>query len=191
MLVWSSFGDLWELGHPVTFDGENKLVIVDPSITEINFQTDIYSNWKEWVRLLDNAKWDAALRTTGGDPLTGSQLLGSYFFFINGWRMVVSHGMTIEGNVFSDDFPNPFITLDNVELATNVVSSLTTQVDTGQISQAQELMLLEIYRLLGLDPTRPLVVTQNRRTALPEIDQSITKGAGPIGEEPVTVQREP
>ncbi len=37
----------------------------------------------------------------------------------------------------------------------------------------QNLWLLEIYRLLGLDPTRPLVVTKTERTVLPEIEQTL------------------
>ncbi len=189
MLAWASWGALWALGLKVTFDGENKLVIVDPSVTTINFKNDVYSAWKEWLRLYDHAEYLQALRTTGGDPLTGSQILGDYYFFINGWRMVIDHGMVVEGNVFSDDYPTPFVTIGTAELVTNVVSSLTTQVDSGNITATQELMLLEIYRLLGLDPTRPLVVSTTSRTALPEIDQTITSSGGP--NDPVTITRNP
>lgn len=188
MIGWASWGVLWEAGHKVTFDGTSRLVLIDPSVTVINFKEDVYSAWKEWAQLYDHAEFFQALRTTGGDPLTGSQLLGDYYFFVNGWRMVISHGVEVQGNVFSDDFPSPFITLGDTELATNVVSSLTTQVDIGQISAAQELMLLEIYRLLGLDPTRPLVVSTTNRTALPEISQTINSSGGP--NDPVTITRD-
>lgn len=44
---------------------------------------------------------------------------------------------------------------------------------TASLTTAQENMLLEVYRLLGLDPTRPLVVSPTSRTAGPEISQSI------------------
>lgn len=37
----------------------------------------------------------------------------------------------------------------------------------------QATMLLEIYRLMGLDPSRPLYVSKTARTVLPEIDQVI------------------
>ena len=42
------------------------------------------------------------------------------------------------------------------------------------LTSYQATMLLEMYRLLGLDPTRPLVVTQTNRSAGAEINQTIT-----------------
>lgn len=36
---------------------------------------------------------------------------------------------------------------------------------SGGLTPAQAIMLLEMYELLGLDPTKPLVVTENARTA--------------------------
>lgn len=36
----------------------------------------------------------------------------------------------------------------------------------------QAIMLLELYRLMGLDPSRPLLVTRSERTVLPEIQQT-------------------
>jgi hypothetical protein len=33
------------------------------------------------------------------------------------------------------------------------------------LTTGQATMLLELYRLAGLDPTRPLIVTQTQRTA--------------------------
>ena len=41
------------------------------------------------------------------------------------------------------------------------------------LTTSESTMLLEIYRLLGLDPTRPLVVTTTKRTVLTEIDQDL------------------
>lgn len=41
------------------------------------------------------------------------------------------------------------------------------------LTSNQATMLLEIYRLMGLDPSRPLYVSKTARTALPEIDQTI------------------
>jgi len=129
MLAWAAYGALWELGHPVTFDGENKLIYVDPSVTEINFGRDVYSNWKEWVQLYDNSKWDAALRTTGGDPLGDGQYVGQYFFFINNWRMVIDHDLTINGNVFADGYPTPYVAVGGTQLVLSKVSSLATQIE--------------------------------------------------------------
>lgn len=40
--------------------------------------------------------------------------------------------------------------------------------------------LVELYRLAGLDPTKPLVVTTSRRTAGDDIDQTISEAAGTV-----------
>lgn len=44
---------------------------------------------------------------------------------------------------------------------------------TAGLTEAQNTMLQEIYRMYGLDPTRPLVVTNTSRNAGPEIGQNI------------------
>jgi len=41
------------------------------------------------------------------------------------------------------------------------------------LTAGQSTMLLELYRLMGLDPTRPLYVDRNSRTVLPEIVQTL------------------
>jgi hypothetical protein len=57
------------------------------------------------------------------------------------------------------------------ELSTELAHLISLE---NGLTAAQTTMLLEIYRLLGLDPTRPLLVTQTKRTVLPEIDQDLT-----------------
>ena len=57
---------------------------------------------------------------------------------------------------------------------------------SGGLSPTQVTMLTEMYRLAGLDPTRPLVVTATTRDAGAEIEQSIVEA--PAGT--VTVTRE-
>lgn len=79
--------DIWELEHKVAFDGPNKLILVNRGVTDIDVQVDIYSDWKEWVQLRDNAKYLQALRPAGGDELGGGETLGGQFFLLNGWRM--------------------------------------------------------------------------------------------------------
>lgn len=69
----------------------------------------------------------------------------------------------------------------NTAIADAVRTELTPELDhimvlqNGEgLSSTQATMLLEIYRLYGLDPTRPLVVTQTNRSAGGEIAQTIT-----------------
>ena len=255
----------WNLFNKVTFDGVNKLIYIVDEVTEIDVKRDIYSAWKEWV-LVDghvNAKYLAAIRGTGGDPLGGGTFLDGYFFLINGWKLVppkdnLSDDINITGNLFDEAGGNIFASPDpDVRLIRSTVSSRATRtitevtasisypegtiisaslapgqtiatasyvetasfvqttdtvlnaditvesvntasyveyvnspvtiaagqtvtasldpntVVTASLTTAQENMLLEVYRLLGLDPTRPLVVSPTSRTAGPEISQSI------------------
>lgn len=120
--------DYWELRHRVTFDGVNKLILVNDAVTNLSIKIDVYSDWKEWISLRDYAKFLPALRTIGGDPTTAGQRAGDIYFLINGWRLVVDLTRTrVDGSLFSDNFDTPL--LDKTTLAptfSNLVSSLVT-----------------------------------------------------------------
>jgi hypothetical protein len=64
----------------VTFDGANKLIIVDFGVDEIE-AFEIYSEWKEWATTSDNAKYLISMRTVGAiqQPVSSQWLL--IFFF--------------------------------------------------------------------------------------------------------------
>jgi len=90
----------------VTFDGPNKLIIVNFGETELDVAIDLYSDWKEWMILADNAKYLQAMRTVGGDPTTGSKSVAPYFFLSNGWKIrphEANHQLTLTGNLFIDE----------------------------------------------------------------------------------------
>jgi hypothetical protein len=89
----------------VTFDGANKLIIVDFGVDEIE-AFEIYSEWKEWATTSDNAKYLIAMRTVGGDPTTGIKSVAPYFFLSNGWKIRPyegDHYLNINGNIFVDE----------------------------------------------------------------------------------------
>jgi parallel beta-helix repeat protein len=65
------------------------------------------------------------------------------------------------------------------ELTTELSHLMTLQNGMG-LDSTQATMLLEIYRLYGLDPAKPLVVAQTSRTAGAEIQQSISELAGVV-----------
>lgn len=220
------FWDYWDLYHKVTFDGVNKLIIVNPGETSISVKTDIYSDWKEWIQIYDNAKFEPAIRTTGGDPVGGGQYAGDMYFLINGWRVVIEGTVYIDGILYSDDYPNPYIVLpgggviakvsslayaydttgvsvpsvEDIRLEMDANSSRLFSIDTKVqtienapsaavvasavrseltpelshvltlennpgLTESQATMLLELYNIMGLDPTKPLVVTNTARTA--------------------------
>jgi len=89
--------------NTVTFNGGTKEITLD-SIGSYDIE-DIYSSWKEWVRLSANAGYLKAFDTTGGDSVGGSQEIAPYFFCRNdlGWRikMPSSNGeIILSGNLF-------------------------------------------------------------------------------------------
>jgi len=90
-----------------TFDGAN-LHITLPSIGSFDTQTEIYSAWKEWITLSDNAKYPPAFDTTGGDSVGASQTVAPYFFCRNdlGWRIKMPSAdgeIIVSGNLFPRD----------------------------------------------------------------------------------------
>jgi len=127
-MSWIYSQDYWELGHKCTFDGVNKLVIIGPNTTTVSVKIEIYSDWKEWLLLRDNAKFLPAIRVTGGDTIGGGAFTGDIYFMTNGWRIVVDHSMTVDGVIYSDNYPSPFLLDPAVNIVTNKVSSLVNTV---------------------------------------------------------------
>jgi hypothetical protein len=70
------------------FDGIN-LIIKLPTLGGYDAKSEIYSEWKRWVAISDNAKYPKAFDTVGGDPLSPGQSIAPYFFCRNdlGWRV--------------------------------------------------------------------------------------------------------
>lgn len=130
-LLWGSWSQDWELQHSVIFDGINKTIIISDAAISISIKEDIYSAWKEWTRLRDNGKFLPAVRVSGGDPIGGGQFTGDVYFLINGWRILIGHSCAIDGVIYSDDFPSPFIQVSGTQLVTNKVSSLVSVVSTN------------------------------------------------------------
>jgi len=93
----------------ITFDGPNKLIILD-TFTLAYSATYIYSRWKDWVGLSDNAKFLEAFRVVGGDGLGGGATAPAFVFLRNdyGWRIKKPEAdiaVTISGNLVRED-PN-------------------------------------------------------------------------------------
>lgn len=140
--LFTNWWDEWQLYHKVTFDGDAKLIIVNADVDALSVRRDIYSSWKEWVLLGDHSKYDSAIRVTGGDPIGGGQFTGDVYFLINNWRIIVDHSCAIDGVIYSDDYPSPFVQVVGTQIVTNKVSSLvsvvapTVIVDGGTIPSA-------------------------------------------------------
>lgn len=140
---WEAYSPPSYLGEQkVTFDGPNRLILINDDVTEIDFRVDVYSGWKEWVQdpHHNNAKWPEAIAVIGGDPLPGARVLGTTYFLENGWRMRTwegNHALTVAGNVFTREGDSLFVdTLLPWTITINLNTStlVETIVPEGQIS---------------------------------------------------------
>lgn len=188
MLLWQVWGDdLWTLYHKVTFDGENRQIIVNDGELDIDVQVDLYSDWKEWSLQRDHLKYLPAMRSVGGDPTVGGAFLGATFFTINDWRIVISDSTVFDGNLFSDNFDTPFITAEGTKVARSQFSNL---VDSVQIN-SDDLITAGIATTASIDTqtttletditnqTSSLTNTINTQTTTLQNDIAAVSGALP------------
>ena len=93
----------------VTFDPAARRIILDSVyVTAV----ELWSRWSDWVAVGENSKWLPAMRSTGGEPLSGGRVTPIYVFLQNGWRvrpMESSHLLTIDGNLDTDDGSPPVV----------------------------------------------------------------------------------
>lgn len=132
--------EYWELRHKVTFDGINKLILINEGETDLDVQIDMYSDWKEWVRTQDNLKYLPPFRTVGGEPTIAGQRLDVTYFLINGWKIkpyIGTYDLTLTGNIFDVDGGSIKVPADvnrfnpnNITINTNT-SVIVRQVDSG------------------------------------------------------------
>lgn len=150
------------------FDGENKLIYVNPNESIISIKEDVYSGWKEWVSVRDNSKFPPAIRTTGGDPIPGTnQFTGDTYFFINGWRFIIDHSVAIDGVIYSDDFPSPFVQVAGTQIVTNKVSSLVQTVTTESIGGITIPSVQDIRQEMDVNSSKLQLIKEKTDTITP------------------------
>lgn len=94
------------------FFGESLRCVLPSGVDEIDIEAGVYSQWKEWTKIGDNAKYPPMFRTVGGDPLTPGIDAGAYFFMQNqyGWRIRPAEEdatVLITGNLAPEDSTLP------------------------------------------------------------------------------------
>lgn len=147
----------------VTFDGPNKLIIVNNGITSLDVQVDLYSDWKEWVLLSDNSKYLPAFAATGGEPIGGGLYTGQTYIVINGWYIrpyEANHNLFLDGNIFGDA---------GAPIITPTLGGYTVTVQFRNSTQAQGISTS------GGDPTTIAV-------AVWAANRAANNGAGTFGE---------
>jgi hypothetical protein len=154
------------MAEKVTFDGINKLIIVNDGETDLDAERDIYSAWKRWLTDQINygltSKYEQALRTVAGDTITATQVVSPYFFLMNGWQIRPYEGdhlLTIDGNLFVDGGGNPFTpTVSAHNVTINLITSsksITTTVSTSGSGLTQD----ESDQLFSL-PSETLIASE-------------------------------
>lgn len=173
--------------------GDNELDLVE-----------IYSEWKQ--ALLDDPPklgFPPAFRQVGSDPISPTQSLGTTFFLLNGWRIRPAernHKLTIVGNIFTDPAGEsifvPTIGAFTVNTETRV-SNLIDLIapDVGAVGSAVwgasqpsvdnagtiGRVLLEVFRFMGLDPTKPLISNSGANTQTAGVDIALNIVEAPPG----------
>jgi hypothetical protein len=152
--MWTStyynFRDYWNLRHKVTFDGDNRIILINYGETDIDVGIDIYSDWKEWSLIYDYAKYLPAISSIGGEPIGGGEFIGATYFLENGWRIKPwegSHNLSIVGNLYTrEEGETPFVNTNGYWKIniTNKVSTIVRQVEvqttnTGSIPTADQI----------------------------------------------------
>jgi hypothetical protein len=133
-----------------TFNGPDKTITIDSLVSVVSVKNDIYSEWKEWIRLSDNSKYLPAMRAIGGDPIGGGKFAGDMYFLQNGWTIIVDHVITVNGILYHDDNIEPF-TLVAGGAVRSIVSNLAQSVSSSGYTQenielALQPLLLEISK---------------------------------------------
>ena len=146
-----------------TFDGAN-LHITLPSTGSFDVQTEIYSAWKEWVLLSDNAKYPPAFDTTGGDDVGSGQKIAPYFFCRNdlGWKIKMPSAdgeIVVSGNLFPRNsalslFEQTagFDAFLRLEVSTRAV---VIETGTSGLTPSESGQLQDVHKRLDLDSTTP------------------------------------
>jgi hypothetical protein len=198
----------------VTFDFLNlRIVEIDAGGDNELDLVEVYSEWKQ--ALLDDTSrlgFPPAFREVGGDPVSQTQSLGTTFFLLNGWKIRPAeshHKLTVNGNLFTDPAGEsvfvPTFGAFTVNTETRV-SNLIDQVGSGvtpptatevagavwqspqaalNVTATAGQALLEMFRIFGLDPTAPLIVSPSARTAGVDVVQDVVEGPANV----ITVTR--
>ena len=100
-----------------TFDGNLKTIFIDPKVGDITFSAiDLYSSWKRWVMLDNNARFVKAFNAIGGNQLSATKYIAGYIEVTNDWKIKPPDGdytLTVEGNLFATGGSTPFVGADS------------------------------------------------------------------------------
>ncbi len=119
----------------VSFDGITKRIEVT-GVPNIDVSRDVYSSWKQWVILSDNAKYTQAIRPVGGDGIGSGQKSPAYFFLMNDWKVLINGiAVNFQLNLYCEEETNintfPFLIINNGSVSYKVSDSPIVSVSSG------------------------------------------------------------
>tara|TARA_R110000787_G_scaffold579_10_gene2115 strand:- start:5632 stop:6126 length:495 start_codon:yes stop_codon:yes gene_type:complete len=133
------------------FDGVNLYATL-PSIGTFDVEKNLYSAWKEWIALSDNAKYPPAFDTTGGDTIGAGSTIAPYYFLRTdlGWKIKSPEedgDVTIVGNMYPRVAGQTLFTAPSgnyTVLITQTLSSQATVSDASPLTAAEKTQLAYI-----------------------------------------------
>jgi hypothetical protein len=133
-----------------TFDGENKLIYINPTVTTLNVKEDIYSAFKRWMFRDTNAKYEMGIRSIGGDPISVGVTAGEMYFLINGWQVYTDH--IGPGGVTSvvSSIVTGYVVSTPQQIATAVWTEPTSTGTEGSFGYHLTNKVLTVIKFLGL-----------------------------------------
>jgi hypothetical protein len=128
LIVWSSFGDIWNANGKVSFNGVNKTINVNSDVTTLDIRSEVYSLWVDWLEFGTNSSFPLAMRYSGMDPIPNGES-GGIFFLTNGWRLIIDFNkVAVFGVLYSDDYPTAYFTEELQPLYPAQVSGIVNNV---------------------------------------------------------------
>ncbi len=113
----------------VLFDGVTKIISVADGITDLDFQKDVFSPWKDWFLMDTNSRFPLAITTDGGEDsiVTVSGEKGITYLLQHGWKIRPhegNHRLVVFGNVYTAEGDDPFVeTLGNFKVTISMTVS--------------------------------------------------------------------
>lgn len=168
----------------VTFDGPNRLILINEGQTDIDVTIDIYSAWKNWSLQIDNMKYAQALTPLGGDPITSTNSVGRTYFLENGWRIQPwpsynGYILTITGNLYTrEEGGNP--TNPESGVSVNFTRSSLVELVTPEGGGGSSLTAADVWSYAtrsltaSLDPTVADFWSYATRTLTASLDPTST-----------------
>ena len=112
----------------------------------------------------------------GGDPIVPT--LGTFNVLVKNVVPVQAQAVSTSGGSGAtlSEIEGSVILAKEATVLSRASQASTDAISLGGLSENQATMILEMYELLGLDPTKPLIVTDTFRSA-GDITQTISTSA--------------